>query len=188
MGFLFGNQKVLDELVSLRQAVQEAKEAAEAAKSAAEAAKSAVGATKSTGLHAGSETVEGLANLRQTVQEAKEAAEAAKSAAEAIQSTNFHTGSEAIGNRDILSSDKTEVLADLVPEPVSDATIVEVMDSQTDFINDDLLYVSADVKMPSGKKIHIVFSNPQTLGMFELYDKIRVKQKGSKWKFIEHIP
>ena len=181
MAFLFGNQKVLKELASLKQAVQETKEAAEAAQSAAVAAKNAVEAVKDIGLHTGSDTVEGLASLSQAIQEAK-------AVVEAIQSTDLHTGSDAIGNGDVLSSDKTEVSTDIVPEPVSGAVVVEVMDSQTDFISDNLLYVSADVKMPSGKKIHIVFSNPQTLGMFELYDKIRVKQIGSKWEFIEHIP
>lgn len=181
MAFLFGNQKVLKELANLRQAVQETKAAAEAAQSAAEAAKNAVEDVKDIGLHTGSDTVEGLESLRQAIQEAKEAAEA-------IQSTDLHTGFETIEDTNVLSSDKTEVSTDIVTESVSGAVVVEVMDNQTDFINDNLLYVSADVKMPSGKKIHIVFSNPQTLGMFEVYDKIRVKQKGSKWEFIEHIP
>ena len=178
MAFLFSDQKVLKELASLREAVQEAKEAAEAAKNAVER----------TELHAISETIEELSDLRQTIQKTKEAAEVVQRAAEAIQGTNLHIEPEIIADRDIPSSDKTEAPADFATEPVNDAVIVEVMDSQTDFINDDLLYVSADVKMPTGKKIHIVFSNPQTLGMFELYDKIRVKQKGSKWEFIEHIP
>lgn len=181
MVFLFGNQKILKELASLRQAIQETKEAAEVAQSAAEVAKNAVEAVKDIGFHIGPDTVEGVAGLRQAIQEAK-------TVVEAIQRTELHTGSDIIGNRDVLSSDKTEAPTNLVPEPVSGAVVVEVMDSQTDFINEDLLYVSADVKMPSGKKIHIVFSNPQTLGMFELYDKIRVKQIGSKWEFIEHIP
>ena len=188
MAFLFSNQKVLRELVSLRQAVQEAKEAAEAAQSAAETAKNAVEAAEGTGLHVGSETIEGLVSLRQIVQEAKEAAEAAQNAAQAIRSTNPHTGSETIGDRGILPSDKMEVPVDLVSEPVSGAIIVEVMQSQTDFVGDDLLYVSADVKLPNGKKIHVVFSNPQTRGMFSRDDNIRIKQKGSEWEFIEHIP
>ena len=73
--------------------------------------------------------------------------------------------------------------------PTSETSyIVEVMDRQTGFIGENLLIVSADVRLPNGKKIHVEFSNPQTLGMFKFNDKIRIRQKGDRWEFIEHIP
>lgn len=72
---------------------------------------------------------------------------------------------------------------------VSETTyIVEVMNRQTKIIEDRLMIISADVKLPSGKKIHVEFTNPTTTGMFVIYDKIRIRQKGNKWEFIEHIP
>ena len=66
--------------------------------------------------------------------------------------------------------------------------VVEVMYYQSGMVDNDLLLISADVKMPSGQKIHVVFTNPQTLGMFDIYDKIRIRKKGPKWEFIEHVP
>ena len=65
--------------------------------------------------------------------------------------------------------------------------VVEVVGRQTARVDDKLRIVSADVKMESGKKIHIVFSNPPTTGMIQLFDKIKIRQVGEKWKFIEHV-
>ena len=134
MVFLFGNQKILKELSSLRQAIQETKEAAEAAQSAAEVAKNAVEAAKDIVLHTGPGTVEGVAGLRQAIQEAK-------TVVEAIQRTELHTGSDTIGNRDVLSSDKTEVPMNLVPEPVSGTIVCEDPKNVNQYINKALSYL-----------------------------------------------
>ena len=66
--------------------------------------------------------------------------------------------------------------------------IVEVMARHTGVVAKKVMLVSADVKMSNGKRIHVKFTNPQTTGMFGIYDNIRIRQKGSKWEFIEHIP
>lgn len=68
------------------------------------------------------------------------------------------------------------------------AVVVEVLDMEFGRVNNKLRIVSADVKLPSGKKIHVEFTNPPTTGMFSVYDKIRIRQRGNKWEFIEHIP
>ena len=68
------------------------------------------------------------------------------------------------------------------------STVVEVLSRQTGFIEQRHVILSADVKMSNGKKIHVEFTNPQTVGMFRIYDKIRIKAKGRKWEFIEHVP
>ena len=66
--------------------------------------------------------------------------------------------------------------------------IVEVMARHTGVVAKKVMLVSADVKMSNGKRIHVKFTNPQTTGMFGIYDNIRIRQQGSKWEFIEHIP
>ena len=70
----------------------------------------------------------------------------------------------------------------------SGSTVVEVMSRQTGFNNNRNVTLSADVKHPSGKRVHVEFTNPQTVGMFRIYNEIRIKAKGRKWEFIEHVP
>lgn len=76
----------------------------------------------------------------------------------------------------------------IVPYESKDAVVVEVLSRQAGVVDTDVKIVSADVKFPNGKKVHVKFSNPQTTGMISLYDKIRIKAKGRNWEFIEHVP
>ena len=94
------------------------------------------------------------------------------------------------GNYKVYSYDKSPTSPSkfIVPYKSKDSVVVEVLSRQAGVVGNDVKIVSADVKFPNGKKVHVKFSNPQTTGMISLYDKIRIKAKGRKWEFIEHVP